>query len=108
MDNTVQGGPGPYAQPRPASTPPITRTLRIPILLVSAVLLLGIGFGIGAATSTSEQKQVTKDRRELLREAAETFTAIGLTEEAKEVSDELQAMTGNAAPPPRMLPVLPP
>lgn len=98
MDNTVQGGPGPYAQPRPASTPPITRTLRIPILLVSAVLLLGIGFGIGAATSTSDQKQVTKDRSELASTRAQlSATRDTLTSTRVQLQDaRTQASQANA------------
>lgn len=52
----------PY-QPAPKQSP--WKTLRVPIIIIAAVVLIGIGYGIGAGASVTTQNKLTKAQHQL-------------------------------------------
>jgi hypothetical protein len=56
----------PAIQPvRPAPSQPLSKTLRVPLIILAAIILVAIGYGIGASTSGMTQNELTKARHQL-------------------------------------------
>jgi hypothetical protein len=56
----------PAVQPvQPVPKQPLRKALRVPIVIVAAIVLIGIGYAGGASTSVTTQNKLTKARHQL-------------------------------------------